>query len=450
MDASNRILLLLISGASALPLSIYAADNNVDVKREIAQLKNQIQSLEMRIASADQTTDTSASTTTADSTAVPADKKPSTKVKTALKKGKPEPANNNSSGMATNTPISPANILPPFSWQGSDISALIVGGASAGYSKPSGNYGSFNILDFNPIFLFSYKESVFLRSSVDFSVDDYANTDVGLNYANINLFLTDYIVLGIGSFDSALGYFSPNLAPAWINRMPDAPVGFNADQAAPQAEVGMRLQGGFPVLCTMKANYILFISNGDQAFVDTTNLVIDHIGTDGYTNSFGNYVYGGRLGFLPITNLEIGVSAAEGKLTLLNLADGVTQLQRSRPYHVLGTDISFKPGNWEFRGEYIQQLVSSQSDSIVPQGQKWRAWYAEAAYWFPGTKFEPVVRYSKFTAPAASQEQQQWAIGLDYWIAPSIVGQASFERNKGQAGSDTNDNLFLIQLAFGY
>jgi hypothetical protein len=161
-------------------------------------------------------------------------------------------------------------------------------------------------------------------------------------------------------------------------------------------------------------------------------------------------MYGGRIGFLPIPKLEIGVSGAGGKLVLFDLTDGTTLLQRSRTYSAIGADFSYKPGNWDLRAEFIQQLISSETGSIVPQGQKWKAWYGQVAYWIPNTKWEPVVRYSKFTAPVASQEQRQWAFGLDYWFAPSIAAQASFELNKGQEGSDTDQNLFLIQLVFGY
>ncbi len=455
------ILVYLIVGASSVSLSTYA-DNTQDVKREIAQLKTQIQKLEMRVASAEQIPTASSTDAAIDpSQSTPNNK--NKKNKTAQNNGKQTPPTSvvNNKNSNTTTPVkgststpdqvpSPSNLIPHFSWQGPDLSALIVGGASAGFTKISGHRSSFDILDFNPIFLFSYKDILFLRAAVDFSLDDHGNTNVGLNYSNLNLFLNDYALFGIGKFDSALGYFGQNLSPAWINRMPDSPVGFNADQAAPQAEVGIRLQGAFPLFCTMKINYALFMTNGDQAFADTTNIVIDHIGTDGYTNNFGNYIYGGRLGFLPIPKFEIGISGATGKLAIFDLADGTTLLQRSRVYHAMGADFSYKPGNWDLRAEYIQQQISSESGSIVPQGQKWKAWYGQVAYWIPNTKWEPVVRYGKFTAPVANQEQRQWAFGLDYWFAPSIAAQAAFELNKGQENASTDDNQFLIQLVFGY
>jgi hypothetical protein len=342
-----------------------------------------------------------------------------------------------------------ANLVPTFSWPERDITSVIVGSASAGYSKTPKDNGSFNILDYNPLFLVSYKDEFFLRASVDFSLDDEGDTSVSLDYSNINMVLNDYMVLGAGKFDSALGYFVQNLSPAWINRLPDAPVGFDGDQAAPQAEVGMRMQGGFPICDTMKGNYILYVVNGDRGFVDTTKMVIDHIGSDGYTKNFGNYVSGGRVGFLPISEIEVGVSAAGGRIALIDLDDS-SLLQRSRNYYAIGGDITYRPENWVFRGEYIQQQINSRCGRIVPQKQVWKAGYLQASYKIPKTQWEPVVRYGKFLAPVSRQKQQQWAFGLDYWFAPSIVIQAAYEINSGHHGTPADDNLFIIQFAYGF
>ena len=468
MDILKRILSGLIICISSFPLLIYAADDKTDIKREIALLKQQITNLEMRVASADQRNTTENAITASDATPATSDKKKLVKkAKTAhdnTKKTQTMPtvnANkrsttsdnistvNNSQGVTQKESISPA-VSTPLTWQGPDITALIVGGASAGYSKPSAQYGSFNILDLNPIFLFSYKDLLFLRAAVDFSIDAQGNTQTNLNYVNLNLFLNDYAVLGAGKFDSALGYFGQNLSPAWINKLADTPTGFNNNQAAPQADVGLRLNGGVPLFNNAKANYSFFVSNGSQGLVDTTNIVIDNINTGGFTNNYGNYVIGARLGFLPIPRLEIGISVAEGKLVLLDGADGITVLQQGRHYNVLGADISYKWDNLDLRGEIIQQQVSYQASSIVPQAERWKAWYLQAAYRIPSTKLEPVVRYGKFTSPVSSQQQGQLALGLDYWFAPSIDAQIEYEINHGQTGSGNNANLFLMQFVFGF
>jgi len=482
-------LLGLIISIGSSPISIYAANNTIDIKNEIALLKNKIQELEIHIASADQAnteiiTDkdinsspsnpnknissipaasnkdvssapTISSKDVSSAPAVPNKKKLSKKIKATKRNEKtvrPIFISNKSSQVLSPEIISPA-VSTPLSWQGTDITALIVGGASAGYSKPSAHSGSFNILDFNPIFLFSYKDLLFLRSAVDFSLDDQGNTQTGLNYANLNLFLNDYATFSAGKFDSALGYFGQNLSPAWINKLPESPVGFNDGQAAPQAEVGIQLRGGLPLCNSAKANYVVYVSNGSQGFVDTTditNIVINNISTGGFTNNYGNYVIGGRLGFLPIPKLEIGISAAEGKLVLFDMSDSTSVLQNGRHYNALGADISYKWDNLDLRAEIIQQQIRSQAGSIAPQSERWKAWYLQAAYRFPSTKWEPVVRYGKFTSSIANQQQGQLTAGVNYWFAPSISAQVGYEINHGQSGTGNNVNLFLMQLVFGF
>ena len=438
MDVLKRIFLTVVIGSVTLPCSVYAAANDADLLHEIALLKNQLHELQMRVAS-DEQSSALADTDTSARTAVHHKKK-------FTKKS----VSNDSSAKYKSLAITSPAVATPISWHGPDIDALIVGSASAGFSKPSAQYGSFNLLDFNPIFLLGYKDSVFARVALDFSLDDQGNTQTSLNYANLNLFLNDYAVLGAGKFDSALGYFGQNLSAAWINKLADTPVGFGGDQAAPQAEVGIRLSGGFPLYDDAKANYAVFVSNGSQGLVDTTNSVIDHIDTDGFTNNYGNYTIGGRLGFLPIPNVEIGVSLSGGKLVLLDMADGTTVLQNGRHYNSLGADISYKKDNLDLRAEITQQQVSYQTGSIVTQAERWKAWYLQAAYRIQSTNFEPVVRYGKFTSPISNQQQGQLALGLDYWFAPSIDVQVQYDINHGQVGSGANANLFLMQLVFGF
>lgn len=54
MQGLKWIFLTLIMGVTISPISLYAADNTADLKRDMALLKNQLQDLEKRIAAADQ------------------------------------------------------------------------------------------------------------------------------------------------------------------------------------------------------------------------------------------------------------------------------------------------------------------------------------------------------------------------------------------------------------
>lgn len=337
-----------------------------------------------------------------------------------------------------------------YFWPSPDVSGLFTGGASAGYSVPSNQSGSFNVLDFNPLFLFRYKDFLLMESSVDFSLDDDANTNVSLDTLNFNLMVNDAMVFGIGAFDSPLGYFVQNLSPSWINKLPTLPAGFDSDEAAPQSQLGSQLRGGFYLFSNLKMNYIAFVANGPRAYADDTTGLIDYISTDPFPNNYGNFIGGGRVGILPIPDLEIGLSGAGGKLALFDLNSNLTLGEPGRDYTSLGADLSFRWRNWDLRAEVIKQQVGSLKTSLFPQGAGWKAWYLQAAYLIPATKLQPVVRWGGYTSPVSSQSQHQVTLGLDYWFAPSLALQAAYEFNNGQAGTDSDSNLFLIQLVYGF
>ncbi|MHB1947573.1 MAG: c-type cytochrome, partial [Gammaproteobacteria bacterium] len=352
---------------------------------------------------------------------------------------------NPQSSMDQNTQIESS-----YFWANPDISGIFTGGASVGYSNQNHNSGSFNLLDFNPLFLFRYKDLLLMQSSVDFSLDNDGNTNVSLNTLNLNAYLNDFMILGAGEYDSPLGYFVQNLSPAWINRLPNVPVGFDSDEAAPQSELGLQLRGGFYLLSKLKMNYTAFFANGPRAFTDSTTGLIDYIGTDAFPKNYGNFMGGGRLGILPIPDLEIGFSAATGRLALFDVSSNLPLAESGRGYSAFGTDFSYKVSNLELRAEVIKQLVSSRTSSSFPQSASWKAWYLQAAYMIPSFKLEPVLRWGGYTSADPGQSQHQVAIGLDYWIAPSIALQAAYEINKGQSQTYKNENTYLIQLAFGY
>lgn len=121
-------------------------------------------------------------------------------------------------------------------------------------------------------------------------------------------------------------------------------------------------------------------------------------------------------------------------------------LQRERGYNLFGADISYLPGNWTFRGEYIQQHITSKSGTVAPQSSTWKAWYLQASYRFAGTGWEPIIRFSKYMPPNSDQNQRQWAFGIDYWFMPSLVAQVAFENTRGYQ----HNNTFLVQVAFGF
>lgn len=333
-------------------------------------------------------------------------------------------------------------------WRDATSAFHIAGYASAGYSDKENGTGAFSSANFNPIFHFQYKDLVLWEAELEFEVEEEGGTEINLEYSTIDFFLNDYLVLVGGKFLSPLGQFRQNLHPHWINKLPSAPPGFGHDGAAPIADVGFQLRGGAP-FGAGRVNYAFYVGNGPE--LEGEGGEVHAILTDGFTrDADGDKVLGGRIGFLPVSNLEIGLSAAIGDATVTE-DDGIEVVgDPSRDYDVFGVDFVYHWRELELRGEYIKQKIDNAVASIAPEGGDWEALYVQGAYKFGHNSWEGVLRYTDFNSPHASQQQEQWAIGLNYLVAPNAIVKFGYEINDNEAGGATDEDRWLIQLAYGY
>lgn len=330
-------------------------------------------------------------------------------------------------------------------WKQSNTLIHLAGYADMGYTDAKNATSTFSPFSFNPILHFQYKDLLLLEAELAYTVDETGETETELEYAAINLFLNDYMALGLGKFQSPIGQFRQNGHPSWINKLPSAPVGFGHGGAAPLAEVGVQLRGGIPLAGgDNRVNYAVFIGNGPELEIEGDE--IEMVETPGLgTDRDGAKVGGGRIGlFVPAYKLDVGLSAATGRVA------GMDETRIKRSYDVAGADFAWRPAQFDFRGEYVRQKVGDASLSAAPEGGEWKAWYVQAGYRFGKTKWEPVLRYSRFDTPHASQDQKQWAVGLNYLIASNVIAKAAYEFNDGQTGATTNDDRVLLQLSYGF
>ncbi len=332
-------------------------------------------------------------------------------------------------------------------WKTYDSKVHLAGYAAVGYSDNSLDNDSFNQVQFNPIFHYGYKDLLLLESELEVEIED-GETHVELEYLTVDWFINDYVTLLGGKFLSPLGQFQQNLHPAWINKLPSVPAGFAHEGAQPTAEVGAQLRGGFHLAMvndTSLVNYAVYVGNGPQLEIEEEDgeFEIHAIETEGFTEDEDDEkVFGGRIGFLPIPNLEIGFSGASGNVALED--------ESERDYDVLGVDLFYRWQNLDLRAEYVKQEVGDLATSIAPEGQWWEAWYTQASYKLLPTKFELVARYSDLNSTHASQEQEQWALGINYLIANHGMVKLAYEINDGLTGRPTDENRFLLQLTYGF
>jgi hypothetical protein len=299
----------------------------------------------------------------------------------------------------------------------SDTLIHMAGYADVGYSDPESSDGSFNVGSFSPIFHFQYRDLVMLESELEIELGDDGETETNLEYLTIDWFINDYMALVAGKFLSPIGQFRQNLHASWINKLPTAP----------------------PIAAFEDGGYEL---EGVEA---------EGFGAD----ADGEKVVGGRFGFIPFSEFEIGISAANGKATVASIEDGDSSLligEGARDYEVLGADFSWSLRTLNLRGEYVETKVGADTGSgtAASPGATWETWYTQGT-WRPGqNQWELVARYTDFDSPHDNQDQQQWAFGVNYLFASNFIGKIAYEFNDGESNSDADLNRLLLQMAYGF
>ncbi|MGK7369351.1 MAG: hypothetical protein ACNS64_03985 [Candidatus Halalkalibacterium sp. M3_1C_030] len=187
---------------------------------------------------------------------------------------------------------------------------LMRGYSHAGFETIDGN-SSFVSGAFAPIFLWQQGDRILFESEMEIEFEG-DGVQFALEYANISYILNDYLVFRFGNFLTPFGAFNDRLHPAWINKMPNAPLGMGHDPVGPTSEFGAELRGGAPLGDT-KINYSLYVSNGPLLEVhaeDPEEPPTTSISGLNFNDNNNNKAIGGRFGFLPFNNsaLEVGVS----------------------------------------------------------------------------------------------------------------------------------------------
>lgn len=346
-------------------------------------------------------------------------------------------------------------------WKNPNTLVHMSGFGSVGYSKTDNQDGSFNTGGFSPIFHYQYRDLLMLESELDFVVTETGETEVGMEYFTIDMFLNDNAALIMGKFLSPLGQFRQNFHPSWINKLPAPPAGFGHDQAAPNADVGFQVRGGFH-LGSAAANYAVYMGNGVAAEVNADEGEIEMIESPGMNNGSRDKNFGGRFGmYYPSSKLEIGLSWATGKISEMEaetqitldanpiagtptVADIATETSfaNSRDWDFIGADFTWHHDGLDLRGEYVKQTIGALAASAAPEETDVSAYYVQAAYRFMPTKWEAVVRTSQYKLGELTMERS--TVGVNYIFASNIVAKLAFESRKN------TDNRTLVQLAYGF
>lgn len=200
---------------------------------------------------------------------------------------------------------------------------------------------NFQRIGFSPTMIWMLGEKLFFESQVEFFTDS-GKVATQVEYAKLSYILNKYVTIGMGKILTPFGTYTERVEAPFIERMPNAPLGFKHTDGLPSigptgSEMGLDVRGGFQV-GNAKMNYVVYLSNG--ARLNDGIKEPELAGAVDYENYFDNNTnkaIGMRLGLLPLSNssLEVGASMQFSKA---GDAKSVYEEVMARAY---GADISY-------------------------------------------------------------------------------------------------------------
>jgi hypothetical protein len=325
---------------------------------------------------------------------------------------------------------------------------------------------------------------------------------VNLSTADFQIFLNNYLTIEAGLFDQPFGDWLEAQSPMWVNRFVTAPLPFGVEPVIPPAEIGLQLRGGLRWGdLGQDLDYTVWGGNGPNYTEPVLGATAGSPTAIASSQTNGKSI-GARFRVYPLPvdtkwgRLELGASTYNGKWLQGNWLNS------------WGLDYNYFIGNLQTRGEWVQAYRQ------MPAGQpadNRQGWYVQFGYFLTGLKvpglpdeindylqrLEPLVRYSGVNQRGVASDDiqkatgvglggiqvglipnfgingspalyaphaREVALGLDYWIAPSIVLQNELDielpRSGGvfvagdgtttPAGSIPNDKAFLSQFTVGF
>jgi hypothetical protein len=312
---------------------------------------------------------------------------------------------------------------PPAEGQG-----LIVSGyANMEYLNPQGGIQTFDAHNLNLIFIGQLRGDLFAAGEVEY---EHGGNEIMLEYAYLAFTRWRSVNVVAGKFILPFGAFNVN-HPAWINKVPGRPFGFDRVWPATYSDVGVMVRGGLPAGYLSRVTYDVWAVNGlagadggDLRGMTGNNVDVDR-----------NKFVGGRLGYVAQMGLDLGVSFHTG--TYDAAADlGVTYV---------GVDGAFQKDAFELRGEFVQATQQSSGGDLKKTG-----WYAQAAYLVLPT-IEPAVRFSQMDFPGASnRDLREISLGVSFYLSDLGALRLFGRINKERSLPEVDDNLFTAQFTVAF
>ncbi|MCH9035533.1 MAG: hypothetical protein IID42_13700 [Planctomycetes bacterium] len=340
--------------------------------------------------------------------------------------------------------------------------SFVLGGAGVVTFQDRQNVDSTFGVGIAPTLLWKPTDRLLLEVEIAFGLtaDD---TFVELDYAQVSYLLNDYVTITGGKFLIPFNTFWERWHPSWINKSATIPLMYERGLIGPTG-LGVQVRGGFPIGKT-KLNYAAYYVNGPD-FENTSFGTAGHLGFENFRDNNNGKSFGGRVGFLPIPELELGYSFLTGRV-----GDSGSRFSGVDTF-IHGIDFSYNreieaiKGRLDLRAEAIwvdtDRAIFTGPFNPFTFDNKRSGWFVQAAYrptlsdftFWDGLELkntEFVLRYEQLreSGPGTrGADHSRLTLGFDYWIRPNIVWKVAYSHDN--VSGDKDENGFFMQFAFGF
>lgn len=335
----------------------------------------------------------------------------------------------------------------------------IYGSIVQNYSQLNGQAGQFDPGTISPYFLLQLNNRFLLESVVDLSADG----TIGISQIQMDWIVSDAVTVVVGRYLTPFGFFNERLNHEWINKMTDTPLMFS--QVSPLLSTnGVQVRGSRYVFGSpVKLEYSLY--GGNSASLGTApdsppnQQVTDLAAITGAPGVFN--AIGGRLGlWVPELGINFGMSG---------YSQGAYTPAAGDRFQMYGVDASYHKGNWDARIEFAQNY--QQAGSYIGNDIRRTGMYTQLAFRdyqntlpflanleligrFSMARFSGIdptqIDLTAFAPGTAPVDRNQYTLGINYYLYPSMVLKFDYEWNPALAGIVLNDNTFMSQFVWAF
>lgn len=343
------------------------------------------------------------------------------------------------------------------------------GYARSSYTSYDNNESSFDAAFF-PIFLWELNDQILFAGELEVELDESSSaatgssdgTEVKLEFLDMSYIVNDFLTLRTGKFLTPLSTFKEQLHPSWINKLPDQPLfATGGARLIPTSSLGFEARGAVGFENNMVLTYAAYVSNGPRLV--TTGSSTGQLNFSNFSDINEGKAFGGRLGFRPISDLEITYSFNFADVG----ADGTAFEDTNATIHAVSaayiSEFDAISGRIDARAEWVLSNVDDVDYGAGTFDNERSGGYVQVAYRPTLTEgftkdLEGVVRYdwidnpSDATGSAKAYDEDRFTFGVNYWLSHNAVIKAAYRIDNVDDPANVKEavDAFMLQVAFGF